>query len=77
MDLEDGGWEDLKGQRQVLKDGSGGTCGMCGVCAWLDLHRLWCNVREKRGGNLPVCHRCVFGMKTKLGPEVRKARVGT
>lgn len=40
MDLEDGAWEDLKGQQQVLKDCSGGTCGMCGVCAWLDLHRL-------------------------------------
>lgn len=33
-------WEDLKGQRQVLKDCSGGTCRMCGVCVCLDLHTL-------------------------------------
>lgn len=32
MDLGGGGWEDLKGQRQVLKDGSGTLVG----CVCLD-----------------------------------------
>lgn len=36
IDPEGGGWEDLKGRRQVWEDCSGGALGTCGVCvpAW-------------------------------------------
>lgn len=48
--LEGGGWEDLKGQRQVLR-----WQDMWGVCRVMDRHRLPGGVCEKRH-DLPSCH---------------------